>query len=67
MPYLNSTAIERVEYNPSTRVLQVWFVGSGGPYDYYGVPQHVYDGLLRAPSAGQYFNDNIRDQYSVNR
>lgn len=67
MPYLNSSAISRVEYNAETRVLQIWFVESGGPYDYYGVPQSVYQGLLSASSAGQYFNAYIRDRYSSNR
>ena len=40
---------------------------SGGPYDYYGVPQSVYEGLLRARSAGTYYNDYIRDRYASNR
>ena len=67
MPTFNSTAIRRAEYDPPSLVLELWFVESGGPYSYYGVPQHVYDGLLRASSKGTYFNDHIREQYSVNR
>jgi len=63
MPYLNSSAIDRVEYDPQTRELRIWFRPNGGPYSYYGVPQHIYDGLLRAPSAGSYFNDHIKDRY----
>ncbi|WP_417463254.1 KTSC domain-containing protein [Kordiimonas sp.] len=63
MPYFNSTAISRAEYNSATRVLQIWFVESGGPYDYYGVPQHIFDGLCNAASKGGYFNDHIREQY----
>lgn len=30
-------------------------------------PQHVFDGLCRANSKGGYFNDHIRDRYSVRR
>jgi hypothetical protein len=67
MPVFNSSAIDRAEYNPTTQVLQLWFVESGGPYDYYGVPQHVFDDLCRARSKGTYFNNHIRDRYSVRR
>jgi len=67
VPTFNSTAIRSADYTPHTRTLRLWFVESGGPYDYYGVPQRVYDGLLRASSKGTYFNEYIRDQYSVNR
>ncbi|WP_408642420.1 KTSC domain-containing protein [Sinorhizobium chiapasense] len=45
----------------------IWFVESGGPYDYYGVPERIYIGLIKARSAGTYFNDYIRDRYSSNR
>lgn len=65
--FYGSSAIRRAEYNPATAVLQIWFVESGGPYDFYGVPQYVFDGLCRAASKGTYYNDHIRDRYSVNR
>lgn len=67
MPVFNSTAIRQAEYNPQTKVLKLWFVESGGPYDYVGVPQHIFDGLCNARSKGTYFNDHIRDRYSVNK
>ena len=63
--FFNSSAIARAEYDPGTRILQVWFVETGGPYNYYRVPQHVYEGLVRATSKGVYFNTHIRDRYSV--
>jgi len=65
MPILRSSAIHRAEYNNGT--LSIWFVESGGPYDYYGVPQHIYEGLLNARSVGGYFNDYILDRYRSNR
>lgn len=67
MPLLNSSAISRAEYTAPTRTLHIWFVESGGPYDYYGVPESVYLGLIKARSPGGYFNDHIRDRYSSNR
>lgn len=63
MAYFNSTAIRRAEYDAGSRTLSIWFTQSGGPYPYYNVPQHIWDGLLRASSKGTYFNDHIRDQY----
>mgnify|MGYP000945123723 CR=1 FL=1 len=67
MPFVNSTAIRRIEYDSDTQTLSIWFTEGGGPYDYYQVPQEVYDRFLRAISKGTFFNDFIRDQYSSNR
>jgi hypothetical protein len=62
MPIVSSSAIYRVEYDEASRRLDIWFTGTG-QYSYFGVPLATYLGLLRAPSKGRYFNDNIRDQY----
>lgn len=65
MVYFNSTAIRGVIYRPQVRVLGIQFTSGPRIYDYVPVPQHIYDGLLAAPSKGAYFNEHIRDQYSV--
>lgn len=65
MPYFNSTAIRRAEYDENTSTLSIWFTESGGPYYYYRVPASVYQGLLSASSKGTYFNRYIRDQYAA--
>ena len=65
MPLVNSSAILRIEYEPRTLVLSIWFRESGGPYDYYDVAQQVYAALMAASSKGQYFNEEIRDRYAV--
>ena len=65
MPSFRSTAISRAEYNAASGTLTLWFVESGGPYDYYGVPQQIFDGLCNAGSKGSYFNTYIRDRYSA--
>ena len=64
MLILGSSAIYGVAYIPTTKVLTVWFQHGKHSYDYYGVPQSVYDGLLSAPFKGRYFNLYIRDQYA---
>lgn len=63
MPYVNSSAISRIEYDAASATLSITFRESGKTYDYYGVPAHVYAAFLAAPSKGQFFNDNIREQY----
>ncbi len=63
MPNLNSTAIRRVEYDPSSRVMQIWFTQGGHAYNFCGVPQGVYEGLVNASSAGTYYDHHIRDRY----
>jgi hypothetical protein len=60
MPYVSSSAMDRVEWSGGT--LSIWFRGSGR-YDYYCVPEHIYHGLLHASSKGADFNDHIRDRY----
>lgn len=67
MRFYSSSAISQADYDERSRVLTIWFVESGGPYDYYNVPPHIYDGLCTATSKGTYFNDHIRDVYSDRR
>ena len=64
MPFLNSSAIQRVDYDTASGNLDIWFQKSGGPYTYYGVPSNIYQGLVSASSAGRYFDAYIRNQYS---
>ena len=60
MPMVNSSAISRIEWVAGT--LSIWFRKSGR-YDYYNVPNHIYEMFLAASSKGGFFNDNIRDRY----
>ena len=66
MVLLNSSAIHSAVYDASSQELHLTFT-SGGRYTCFAVPSWKYEGLLAAPSAGQYFNDHIRDQHSSNR
>jgi hypothetical protein len=67
MAYLNSTAISRAEYDSCARTLSIWFRESGESYDYFDVPEAIFQALLAAESAGQYFNDHIRNCYRSRR
>lgn len=59
---LRSTALAGAAYDDETRTLTVDF-RNGRTYTHEGVPQEVYDGLVSAPSPGQYYNSVIKGQY----
>lgn len=54
--------MSRVEHDPTTGQLDIWFTASGR-YSYYAVPTDIYERLLSARSKGQFYNDHIRDRY----
>ena len=58
----SSGVIERVVYDEEVRSLSIWFKETGR-YIYSDVPEAIYDGLCRAPSAGRYFNACIKSRF----
>ncbi len=63
---VSSSSIASVGYDSSTSVLEVGFC-NGRVYQYSGVPQEVYDGLMNASSHGKYFNREIKGAYGYVR
>lgn len=57
-----STNLRAIGYDTETQDLEVHFE-NGLKYRYRLVPAAVFDGLLNAPSKGQYFNRTIKDRY----
>jgi hypothetical protein len=57
-----STYIKSVGYGPDSLTLEIEF-HRGGLYQYFGVREDVYEGLLNAPSKGRYFRTFIDQQY----
>ncbi len=53
-------------YDDSTQVLTVEF-NSGTRYDYYDVPNHIYEGMKTAESIGKYLNSEIKGHYRYAR
>jgi lysyl-tRNA synthetase class 2 len=60
---LESTSLDRVGYDPSSKVLLVVF-DDRSSYRYFGVPAAVFENLRNAPSKGAYFNYAIRGAYA---
>lgn len=63
MDFPRSSVIQRADYDPNARTLDITF-RTGRRYTYFAVPEEIYDALIVASSAGEYFNTYIRDQYS---
>ena len=60
--HLCSTLLRTATYHHQAALLELEFIG-GSRYHYSGVPQQIFDGLLRAPSKGAFFNSQIRNQF----
>jgi hypothetical protein len=56
---VSSSNLSEVAYDAASSTLGVRFK-SGGEYEYYGVPEHVYRGLVSASSVGSYFHANVK-------
>jgi hypothetical protein len=59
---VSSSAIRAIGYDATTRRMKITFT-EGHTYDFCGVPESVFKGLLHAGSKGGYYNDHIRDRY----
>ena len=64
--FVSSSNLRSIGYDPSTKTLEIEF-NSGGVYQYSGVPEHTYRGLMSAGSHGEYFHAHIRDQYPTRK
>lgn len=53
--YVSSSNIASIGYDPDNQVLEIEFL-SGAVYQYYDVPQSVYDGLMAADSHGKFLD-----------
>ena len=57
-----SSNLASVAYDYSSCTLEIRF-RDGGTYQYFGVPESVYAGLLNAGSKGRYFRAYIKNHY----
>ena len=61
-----SSNVAAIGYHAPTRTLEVEFV-NGSVYQYYGVPEHMYERIMREASKGRFLNTYIRDSYPFSR
>ena len=61
-----SSNIARFAYDDANCILVVQFI-SGGTYNYYDVPEIVFNQMKNAPSRGQFLARNIKGVYRYAR
>lgn len=60
---VSSSNIAAIGFDETQNTLVIEF-NNGRAYEYYGVPQYVFDEFSNAGSKGQYANQNIYKNYS---
>ena len=63
---VTSSNIASIGYDAESQTLEIEFL-NGGVYQYFDVPQHVYDGLIIADSHGQFLAQNIKGAYRYSK
>ncbi len=63
----DSTVISRIGYNEDEEVLGITFRKAGSTYYYYDYPSDLWEEFLDADSLIDYYNRNIRGQYSSSK
>lgn len=61
-----SSNIVSVGYDGPSETLEIEFV-RGSVYQFYNVPQSIYDAFIAAPSAGKFFAYQIKDRFPYSR
>ena len=57
-----SSNLSRIRWDVQTSTLEVEFLG-GRVYQYFDVPEGVFDAFRQADSHGKFFQQNIRGHY----
>lgn len=63
---VESSNIASIGYDPGSETLEIEFI-KGGTYQYYDVPEHVYDELMSASSHGSYLAASIKGTYKYGK
>ena len=63
---VNSSNVSSVGYDANSQTLEIEF-NNGGVYQYSGVPESVYEGMMGADSKGKYFHANIKNTYPYSK
>lgn len=57
--YVSSSKIAAIGYDSISQILEVEFL-NGAIYQYYDVPETLYEGLMAADSHSNYLNEHIK-------
>ena len=63
---VESSNLASIGYDTENEILEVEFK-HGGVYQYFDVPENVFEELMNADSHGRYFVHNIKDDYEFQK
>lgn len=63
---VSSTDLKSIGYDNGSSILEIEF-NSGGIYQYFNVPEIIYNELMSAGSHGKYFHENILNKFRFSR
>lgn len=63
---VSSSNISSIGYELNSGTLEIEFT-NGSIYQYYGVPENIYDSLMRESSKGKFFNIYIKNAFPYSR
>ncbi|WP_187612117.1 KTSC domain-containing protein [Paraburkholderia sp. 31.1] len=61
-----SSNIAQFAYDEGSQVLKVEFK-NGSVYDYFDIPEHIFQAMRNAPSKGQYLAQEVKGRYRYSR
>ena len=61
---INSSAISGAKYDVENQLLKIQFKGNSQWYSSFSVPEYVINEFEEADSQGQYWNSNIKNNYT---
>ncbi|WDS35274.1 KTSC domain-containing protein [Pseudoxanthomonas sp.] len=64
---VSSSNIASVGYKSDSETLEIEFLKNGAVYEYYNVPQLIYDQMMQSASIGQFFNSDIKNSYACSQ
>jgi hypothetical protein len=67
MIFVDSSNVEAIGYESTTRELHVRFSKSGETYVYYEVEEWVFEDFKRADSKGTFLNTSIKSRYNFGK
>lgn len=56
---VSSSNVASIGYDPSNSTLEVEFL-NGNTYEYYGVPESIYNDFMNADSKGRFLDQQIK-------
>ncbi len=63
---VSSSNIASIGYDENSSTLEIEFLNNS-IYQYFDVPQHIYQALMQANSHGQYLAQNIKGVYRYSK